>query len=473
MVDGDRKTMTAENKVARSGPQHERIGYLDLLRGVALLGILMANVRQMFLPWSVSDLPVALGGSAAVSWIDWGIFQVLVDQKFLTLFSLLFGASFALQWDRLSAREGPAKAIYLRRLLILALLGAVHGVVLYPAEVLLPYACIGLILFAMRRLSADTLIRNGLALWSLTVLWGYQISTLSSVSLLTTALTALAIIIVAVSVWHRSRRAALIAWTLIVVVACTALTLRAGLPIEESSLAADFNRGQQTIAAMQSGDSEQWPDALATRRLGSFADLIALNVEYYSFILFYFGVLLLWRTLALFMIGAGLMRLQAMQYWANRPVCLRHCLLGTGIGLSMSLLAALLAAAEMNGHSDLRWTSVMHVLAVLPLALGLAAGVYLWRAHNANGIVLKRVEAAGRMALSNYVAQSLVMVALAEPWGLDGYGRWGGAALSVLAVLVFAVLATGSHSWLQRYRMGPLEWLWRCGSYWQWLPNRR
>jgi uncharacterized protein len=65
------------------------------------------------------------------------------------------------------------------------------------------------------------------------------------------------------------------------------------------------------------------------------------------------------------------------------------------------------------------------------------------------------------------------MASLAEPWGLALYGRLSGPELSALACVVFVVLASLSHVWLTRFRMGPLEWLWRCGTYWNWLPNRR
>ena len=77
------------------------------------------------------------------------------------------------------------------------------------------------------------------------------------------------------------------------------------------------------------------------------------------------------------------------------------------------------------------------------------------------------------MALTNYVGQSLVMATLAEPWGFGMYGRLSGPELTALAFVVFAALASLSHAWLRHYRIGPLEWLWRCGTYWRWLPIRQ
>ena len=96
----------------RAGPAEEtsRIAWLDALRGFALLGILWANVRQMFLPFEAGGFAVALGGSERLAWLDWQVFHALIDLKFLTLFSLLFGVSFALQNQRLDAR-GPASPL--------------------------------------------------------------------------------------------------------------------------------------------------------------------------------------------------------------------------------------------------------------------------------------------------------------------------------------------------------------------------
>ena len=96
-----------------------RIAALDAIRGVALLGILLANVRQMFLPWDIAAFAVpGRNGSDLLAWLDWGFFDSLVDLKFITLFSLLFGAGFALQGERLAGRGIEFAGIYMRRLAI-------------------------------------------------------------------------------------------------------------------------------------------------------------------------------------------------------------------------------------------------------------------------------------------------------------------------------------------------------------------
>ena len=168
----------SSNRARRTSQEISRIAWLDALRGFALLGILWANVRQMFLPFEAGGFAVALGGSERLAWFDWQVFHAFIDLKFLTLFSLLFGVSFALQNQRLDARGPGFTAIYLRRVLILALLGVAHGLLLYSAEVLLCYAVAGVLLLTMRRWSAERLLQGGLILLGVTLIWGYQIGSL-------------------------------------------------------------------------------------------------------------------------------------------------------------------------------------------------------------------------------------------------------------------------------------------------------
>jgi uncharacterized protein len=109
----------------------------------------------------------------------------------------------------------------------------------------------------------------------------------------------------------------------------------------------------------------------------------------------------------------------------------------------------------------------------MPLAAGIAAVVVCVVHSGAAHGLLGRIESAGRMALTNYVGQSLVVSAIAEAWGFGRYGTLNGPAMTLVAVGVFAALALASHAWLARFSMGPLEWLWRCGTYSRWLPLAR
>lgn len=448
-----------------------RIRGLDALRGVALLGILLANVRQMLLPWDIGNFAVSLGGSDSLAWRDWQLFYALVDLKFLTLFSLLFGIGFALQGERINARGDGFVGVYLRRVTILAMFGIAHALLLYPAEVLMPYAITGLLLLCAHRLSADNLFRIGLTLLGITTIWGYQLGSLGRVSI---GITVVAIVLLAASVtllWRRSWLLALIVWAIVLFAAGCALTLKFNAGSGAAGVASEYAQAQQHLMAMSTGDVPSWPEEFRVRREGSFIALVGLHARQYADILFYFGILLLWRTLGLFMIGAGLFRSGALLQ-ASPVVWKRIAFAGLGIGLPLSILATVLHGREIQGVIDWRFPEFLHAFSALPLAAGIAGAVFVLHRRESQRWLWARIEAAGRMALTNYLGQSFVMAAIAEPWGLGWYGRLGGPALTCLAVGVFATLALLSHAWLRRFRMGPLEWLWRCGTYWRWLPNR-
>jgi uncharacterized protein len=457
----------------RAGPVEPgaRIASLDALRGVALFGILLANVRQMFLPRDIASFAVPGRQGPLVGWLDWGFFDAIVDLKFITLFSLLFGASFALHSARFERGNVNYPAIYLRRLAMLAVFGVLHGLLLYPAEALLPYAVAGLLMYAARNMATTNLYRTGVVLIATTIVWGFQVGSIGRVSPVITGISAAAFAIAVSLAWNRSWRLALAIVAVIMLAAVAALMLRWDPASRGASVASEYSSAMHQLAAMRSPDVSSWPAEAAVRRTGGFRELLQLHAQQFSLLLVFFGIVLLWRTLGLFMIGAALIR-SGVVTGASVSTWRRISLVGLGIGLPFSLLATVMQAREIQGLSDLRWPEWLHVASAFPLAIGFGARVMLNEQLGRRRWWYSRMESAGRMALSNYVGQSLVMASLAEPWGLALYGRLSGPELSALACVVFVVLASLSHAWLTRFRMGPLEWLWRCGTYWNWLPNR-
>ena len=256
------------------------------------------------------------------------------------------------------------------------------------------------------------------------------------------------------------------------IAAAIALTLQFAGGNPEDALAHEYRAAQEQLAAI-AGDSaatasEEW----RVRQGGDFGALLRLHAAQYAQLLLYLAIFLLWRTLALFMIGAGIFR---SGFITNGSAIewSRVARLGLGVGLPLSLVATWLTQRELLGVVGRRWPDFLHTLGALPLAAGLAGVVFLWRARPGQRWLWSRVEAAGRTALTNYVGQSFVIALLAEPWGFGLYGQLNGVAMTASAIVVYALLAEGSYLWLRYFRLGPLEWLWRCGTYWQWLPNRR
>jgi len=152
-----------------------RIEALDVLRGLAIFGILVVNVEQMFLPLVIANDPVAMIPGERGTLAAWAFTDALFENKFLTLFSLLFGIGFCLQFLR--AHDARSfRRLYLRRALILILFGLLHATFFYKADVLVIYALTALVLMPLRRLSARALAWSGGVLLVLTVAWGAVIS---------------------------------------------------------------------------------------------------------------------------------------------------------------------------------------------------------------------------------------------------------------------------------------------------------
>jgi uncharacterized protein len=464
--------VTPVTEGARPVESGARIAWLDALRGVALLGILWANVRQMFLPFDAGGFDVALGGSDRLAWLDWQFFHAVIDLKFLTIFSTLFGISFALQGERISARGSGFSGIYLRRVLILALFGIVHGLLLYPAEVLFAYAIGGLLMLAMRDWPAERLLRAGVALLCITLVWGFEISALGSASARITTVSAVLILATIFLLWRQSWRVALLAGVVVMIASVAWLTVHFTGHNPDAALANDYRESQEMLAAIAGQPGARVPEELLVRRSGSFLALVRLHAGLYGELLFYLAIFLLWRTLALFMIGAGLYR-SGFVTGTGAATWSKVAVAGIGVGLPMSIAATWLQGREAHGLMDWRWPDFLHTLSALPLAAGIAGLVWLLCHRPAQRWLWRRVEAAGRTALTNYIGQSLVVAALAESWGLGLYGHLDGVQMTMAALAIYAVLTEASYRWLLRHRMGPLEWLWRCGTYWTWLPNRR
>jgi len=449
----------------------ERIIELDVLRGVALGGIVLANARQLLLPWEVSDYPLAISSPSWLVWLDWSVFHALIDLKFITLFSILFGIGFAVQSQRLQSQGAGFTAIYLRRVLILAALGLAHGLLLYPAEVLLPYALAGLVLLALGRLEPRTLIRVGLVLLGVSMIWGYQISATGKVSVVITLLSALLLVLAQSLLKHRPWSWLLVAWIVIVIGAGVLLTLPSGPAPPSAAEYEDYVAARAQLSSMMQGSMSEAPEEFRVHVQGSFAALLALHARQYGSVLFFFALVLFWRTLGIFLIGAGVFRLGLFS--GHLGLLDRRLLqIGLVIGLPLTLVATALHARDMLGVTNRHWPELLHALSALPMAAGIAGLVFVLQRRGRTRAVWRRIESVGRMALTNYVGQSLVLSCLAERWGFGLYGRFDGPQITITALVLYGALAELSYRWLARFRMGPLEWLWRCGTYGRWLAFR-
>lgn len=469
----------------------KRIPGLDLLRGFALLGVLLANVHQMFAPWDLANDPIALIAEETGTFVHWFVIDSFVMSKFLTLFSLLFGVGFGIQIASLKGtHNGEYRLIYLRRIAFLGLLGLLHGLFLYAADVLTYYAVTAVFLLLLCELSTKKLLFSGFALTLIVMFWIFTLEWNDSLAAL---ILFEGVALILLSLWlvrNRSLSIVIAGGVTSLLVAASiygsivppmtsdgnrwiqrqhaADTIRSengnAVTLGDQKFTTPLNKtDRKTVEAMSLNPIDRNKLTTTAYRDGPQSLMIEIRTSQFittqiGFLIFYF-----WRTLAIFMIGVGLVKWGLFRK-DNSDLYRATIHWGFGIGIPLSLIASYLKVivatkvSAMNGVATL-----VHEISVYPVAFALAASVMLWSSSSQAKWLQNILTSAGRMALTNYIGQSLVMLILATGFGL--YGTLSRVSLSFLAIIVFGALALCSYIWLMRFRMGPLEWIWRYFTY--------
>ncbi len=409
----------------RAGPvaHSERIQELDILRGFALLGILLVNMRLFSYP--VQEL--LLGSEAVGPTVDrvaaWAV-QVFAESKFYPIFSFLFGLGFALQIQRAEARGTRFVPFYLRRLFVLLLIGVAHAVFIWVGDILVLYALLGaVLLLCFRRRSPRTLL-----------LWAGIF--LAVAALLPVGLSGLAL-------------------------------LAKFTPAGAAEVRASF-------AASEAGLRTEAAQAVLVYASGSFAEI---TVQRLSDLRLMYGVaiFLAFNVLAMFLLGLYVGRRGILHnIAAHAPLCKRLFWWGLTLGVSSNV-----AYTILNGGPEFAlptWLDVLadaaRALGAPALALSYIAGLTLLLRNDAWRARLSPLAAVGRMALTNYLLQSVVATTLFYGYGIGLFGQVRPAGGVLLTIAIFAAQIPLSVWWLGRFQYGPVEWLWRTLTYLRRQPLR-
>ena len=364
-----------------------RITSLDLVRGVAVLGILAMNAVS-FRFGSAPYFNLGAGGS--VGWLDWVVGvggEVLVDQKFMGMFSLLFGAGMVLFMDRAAARGGRAAALNLWRNALLLVIGAVH-MAAWDGDVLVAYALASVVLLALRGLPNWWLVGIGAAVFGLS--------------------------------------------------AAVGLAMQGVVNSTQVSLAGVWTAGDAA------DDSVVGPLTLAG-----------------------FGL----RAVGAILMGAGLYRIGFMSGKLSAQAYRRTAIVGLGVGLPLAAVGVVVTALGGYSREVAFVGQVPNTLGTLPAALGYISLIVLWDARAESGLK-RRLRAVGRMALTNYLAQTALGL-LVLTYLLEG-SDWASRSVVLLFVAaVWGLQLWWSQAWLGRFLFGPAEWVWRVGTYRKGQPLRR
>ena len=422
----DTRSDAAPDQAVPRAMAGNRIASLDFIRGIAVMGILAANIIAFGQPFAAYMYPDAflVPHSEAEQWM-WIAQFVLIDGKMRGLFTLLFGAGLYLFMEKAWSR-GEGRALQARRLGWLLLFGLGHFFLIWRGDILTFYALFGLVSLAAIRWAAKTQLVVGLL--------GYVAGVVLVCSFMLSPY----------------------------VIAETEFGEQPAYAEMREQLAADKGRAL---------DHEMVEYRIISE--GSYGDFVAHNVTDHKgdlpFNIFVFG----FETLPLMLIGMALYRFGLFSGVMNIGRMLRWGSAGIVIGSGVTLLVALwVRDAGFSYWSTLAAFMSLSALPRLPVVLGLAAVLAVVGAR-ASGWLAERVSAAGRAAFTNYLGTSVLMLFVFHGWGGGLFGALGRTELYLVMAASWLVMLAWSKPWLDRFRFGPLEWLWRCLTYWRLFPLRR
>ncbi len=410
----------------------DRVAELDYVRGLAVLGILLVNMPLYNAPFDVYF------GNETSGWFQgfwdqaalWFV-RIFAEAKFYTLFSFLFGLGFGVQLTRATARREPRFGrLYGRRLGVLLFLGLVHQYLFWFGDVLHVYALYGFILLLFRKRSQKTVLIWALSLMFIPAVGGAAFFTVQSMRGKPTSS-------------EEAQRQ---------------LDRRIRMPVR----LAEIDDVRRTYA------SGAWREVHLLRATQSVMR-IPPEVGWGFF-----------EVLPMFLLGLWVARTGVVENLGQHlPLMRRLFRLGlAGVVLTLLVAAWRVELGPQPSVAQLFSFFVVSHVVVRPLhALWYATGIVLLVQQEAWRRRLTPLAAAGRMAASNYVGQSLICVLLFYGaafgrFGLGFFGRTGFAAGLALTFLIWAFQLWFSRWWLARHRYGPLEWLWRSLTYGRRQPMR-
>ncbi|TCP71721.1 uncharacterized protein C8J43_102804 [Sphingomonas sp. PP-CE-1G-424] len=389
------------------------------------MGILASNIAAFGFPEFAYMTPASMGWPSTTDLIAWTTTFIVIDGKMRGLFSFLFGASMLLVIDRAEANGEDPATVHLRRMAWLFVFGIAHLYLLWWGDILAHYALVGAIAYMFARLPVRWLIGVGLA----------------CIAFQTVELTTL------------------VAYTFDLHGAALRPGATARVITNWQLLADQFGQPSPASVTRELAIGRGgWRDLVAwrwTHAAGPITSLTATGPETLGFMLF--GM-------------AGLRSGFLTGEWSRR----RYTVIAVvGIGLGW-ICYATIAAFDIAHGFDARYVALSWLALATPLRpltiMGYAAAIILLA--RPGGWLTTRAAAAGRMAFSNYLGTTVLCTTLFYGYGFGLYGDLSRAQLYLVVAPICLLMLLWSKPWLDRFRYGPLEWLWRSLSRFAWQPMR-
>lgn len=403
-------------------PPAERIQVLDVLRGFALLGILLTNMEAMVGPLITSGTgldPVLTGADRLAD----ALIYVFVQGKFFTLFSLLFGMGFAVMSQRAQDAQRPFAGLYWRRGLTLLAIGLAHALLVWSGDILVTYALLSMLLLAFREVAGRWLVRLAIASFLAPLGLMMALGLMGSLMQSTPELAA---------VWKEAMSG-------------------------QDKMIAEMLEGQRQAF----GSGTYWQATLQRAKDLGFS---LMNLMVVGPLVF-----------GMFLLGSWFVKSGAIAQPQTRPRLFR-ALRWVALPAGLALVSISFAIDPTQHPDELSFTaSTAFCLGMLGGAL-MCLGYAGWVVRGMRSPVwtgaLAWLAPAGRMALTNYLLQSLVCTLVFYGYGLGYFEQLPRAWQVPFALCLFGAQVLLSRWWLRHFRFGPMEWLWRTATYLKPQPMR-
>lgn len=415
--------------------QEDRINSLDVIRGIALLGILLMNINGMGLPFAYGDPSIA-GGAEGLNLKVWIINNMLFEGTMRGLFTLLFGASVILLTSRLEKKgAGIAAAdIYYRRTLWLLLFGIINVYIfLWQGDILYPYALLGLTLFPFRNASVKTLFSSAGVLLLCGSLWY-------------------------VSDYHKAKE-----------------VQDAGVEMQALK-----DKGT-TLSKKQETKLEAWTDQKTKHTAEEINENIADRLQSN-----YFNVMLAkvkqnqimqtyvmyrywpWDILSFMLIGMAFFKLRIFHAEKSNKFYFIMLLVGYGVGLTVNYLETQIILDSNFNAVSIAKADQSYDLGRLFTTLGHVGLFMLFIKSGILGFLQKALAAVGKTTLSNYLLTAIGTTIIFYGFGFGLYGKLQRFELYYVVAGFWVFQLIASPLWLKYFKYGPFEWLWRSLTYQKW-----
>ncbi|MGF1549756.1 MAG: DUF418 domain-containing protein [Sphingomonadaceae bacterium] len=404
-----------------------RIVSLDIVRGYAVMGILAMNIIAFALPMTAYMNPTSYGMDSPADLASWVFGFIFVDGKMRGLFSFLFGASMLLVIELARSKERNAAAVHYRRMFWLALFGLGHYYLIWWGDILFHYAVIGMLAWFFRNRGTRALVgwAAGFLVLQVLLMGLFAASTI-------------------------------------------ALGAAASEPGAAPELVAQWQEMKQNIGIASATDIG---DELALYG-GGYAGILAYRTGEAASMPFqglaFFGA----ETLAYFLLGMAALKSGFLTGEWTKRAYRTVALVGFAVGIpTYGLLAWMLIENDFSVPMIVA-LGFAATIVVRPAMIYAFAALILLLSRPGRAFT-ERVAAAGRAAFTNYIGTSIVMTFLFYGYGLGLFGQLTRIELWLPVVAMWALMLIWSKPWLERWRYGPFEWLWRSLARWRIEPLRK